>query len=335
MKRREFLAASAVAAGTIACSPPAPKPDDETAQAQALRTNLKGVQLLFHGLTFFAVPADANKQSVDVGFIDTQINAEVAKHVEPHAPTLVVPKSAIHKNSNAIPTASDMFNAYYALRGPVLMVATTTASPGDGWGEAPSLKWKNTKPTNPSPPNCQKGSDWKNLGWLLDFKDLHAKAALPTDWPNTKAFLGVLTLRSGELETNDVPEDGMEQYTYALDSTPRLLKDTVRCYVKPAADFVQFKFGTPQQSTSVIVACKTATSPVRAAVFHLPTPGTEPMAGGPLHDYWALYEGLLSAADLAAIGAVEKRKTLSDRSNKNCVDRTPRSGGCGAVRLTV
>ena len=289
MKRRQFLAASAIAAGTVACSSREdPKPDEKPLTAEDQRNRLKGVQVLFHGLNLFAIPTQASKKAIDVGFINTRLNPEVAKHVQPHVATLRVNKDALHPDSDALPVASDPDYAYYALTGLVTMVVTSTPSTAEGWNEAPSLKWKDTTPGNLNPPECPRDKEWKTLGWLLDFKHLFAKSALPNDWPKSSKFTGVLSLRSGELETDDVPEDSTYQYTYVVEGKERIIKEIVRCYVKEAADFVQFKFGDSTKSTSVILPCKGAKSLVMVDVFHLPTPGIE-HTGGPLGDYWALY----------------------------------------------
>lgn len=328
MKRREFLASSmALAAGCTSTAPATQRKPTLHPPAAS-----KGVQILFHGLNLFVIPDDEAVGAIDVAFVDTRLNDALAEHVHLHIPALRINKAFVYPSSDAVPAAADETHAYYALRGSVQMIASTSPDVADGWRASSTLKWKDTSLKDRNPKDCPRGNDWNNLQWLLDFRDLHKTARLPSNWRTGKEFLGVLSLRSGELETDRVPHDNSARYRYDVNGKQRLLKDMVRCYVPDTSDFVQFKFGVEGQSTSLVIPCQSAARMVGLDVYHLPTPGMDPGAGA-LTDYWAVYEALVSPAELAALGDFRSRPTLRARV-RGCVGFTPRSGGCASLRLT-
>jgi hypothetical protein len=115
--------------------------------------------------------------------------------------------------------------------------------------------------------------------------------------------------------------------------------ETVRCVISPDVKLLQFTFGSGTAAKQLLLRTehemlqRGGRSFGSLDVYHLPTPGMDP-ENGQLTDYFALYELLTDP-----VVPVAQRRTLSNREpecGKYDLDKfkfTPRSGGCGAVRM--
>ena len=352
MKRREFLRASAALAGAglvesgcgnspepkaIEQKPAVGSPTPQAAAAPPAPTPpagpQKGIQVLFHGLTLFAMPTLTKAPHIDVAFINTRANP--ALPVPYHAPTLKVRRDQVADSSTARPAAADLDFAYYAVSGPMQIVPTQTDKPGEALSPpTENLKWRDDPLADLSPKDCPQAPIWNNMRWLLNFTDLYGNARLPPKWrDDRKLILGWIRLSHGFLETDEVPPDTNDRFTYSLNGKDRMLKDVVRYFMPPSAPFLQVRFGEGSSAKSLVIQCGTAAKFVGIDVLHVPTPGMDPNpADGKLVDYYAFYELLATKAELKQLADVAKRPTLSNK-RRTCSGFTPKSGNCAGIRM--
>jgi len=291
------------------------------------------VQVVFHGLTLLVLPDDKSKPYADVAFINTRLNPDLK--VYHHAPTLKIDKELVHAASTAIPAASDLDSAYYSLDGPVRFVPTDHADPAESANPSnENLTWNDVALTDKNPADCAKGNVWNNLAWVLDFKELDARARMPAGWQSDRTrALGWVRLSNGFLETDQVPADNGDKFRYTVNGAERLLKDRIRYAMPSSVPYLQVRFGEGAATTSLIVPCGAATSVRSFDVFHLATPAMDPNPpNGPLMDYYAMYEVLLTRDELKKYATVASRPTLSNRRG-SCHGLTPKSGNCAGIRI--
>jgi hypothetical protein len=299
-----------------------------------------GLEVIYHGLCLFVMPPpkSATKQ-VDVAFINTRLNKALKRLVHIHTPTLRVEKLDVHHNSDAVPGGSDDKFSYYTLKGPVQMIGTNTPELSD-WGAPPNLKVNDVPLARPNPSPCPGGTVWNNMAWVLDFKELEPSARLPKPakgtWREAEEFTGVLSIRDGFLETDECPVDNEERYSYDVNGATRVLKEHVRHFVRSKEfAYVQFKFGTEPNATSLILKNNVEKKSVGVDVFHLPTPGMVVTGTAPLTDYFAVYDALVETSTLTRLGPPERRTTLRARVDVSCdTVATPNSSNCAPLRIT-
>jgi hypothetical protein len=333
MNRREFVAAVAAGAAAVQLGcrnkPEQPaattqQPADTPAAAAGAQVT-EAIDVSFHGMCVVAMQP-MEKNTLDIAFPNMRLIPDLP--VMPHIPTLVVAKEDLTMTSDRVPSASTEENAYFLLAGEVRIIPRDSDDPKQ-WGAPPadSLVWKDSEVKQPEAPQCVPVANWNDLGWVLEFAELHPGAELPADWRKQGKMVGWVRLGAGSLETDDVKPDPSRQHRYKVPSTAsttRVLKETLRYRLK--SKFAQFLF---DDGTSAIVPGGT-----EVQVFHVPTPGMD-VGTELLVDYRAVYPVVLDGEGLRALGSREHWPTLSDRTACTPTQGTPRSGGCGALKMKV